>query len=283
MPTDTLWKEKWITLIHEQNYNEAIELLNLHAGQNRTSPSTALKMKAVESIKMSLRADQKRFEWVAMALADHYQPTAKEIATQLLIDLYEELPQIVSEKLRILADDSDWEVREWAASACGTLLINHFTALYTIMKAWTADPSPNVRRAASLSVKYACKKRKEEWAEPLLDLISPLLIDNDPYVKKNLGPFAIGDGLLRAYPDQTLNRVNQWIHIDNGEARWNIAKIFTTAQGAKNADRALPVLEILINDERPIVKRALKSALNNLQKRRPEVYNFLACKASKSY
>ncbi|SES91154.1 hypothetical protein SAMN05421676_10292 [Salinibacillus kushneri] len=97
-------------------------------------------------------------------------------------------------------------------------------------------------------------------------------------MKKNLGQFAIGDGLLRYYPDKVLGRLNKWIVINDENARWNLAKIFSSAEGMKYIVRAEGIIITLLNDERYKVKKAIHSNLNKVRKKEPELFGKLAIK-----
>ena len=109
----------------------------------------------------------------------------------------------------VLADDADWEVRECAAGLFARVLERDFERGLALFAKWTAHRSPNVRRAVALAAKSAAQERRPGRARPLLDLVERLLSDAAEYVRKNLGPFAIGDGFLRAYPEATLARLRR--------------------------------------------------------------------------
>ncbi|WP_174616063.1 DNA alkylation repair protein [Virgibacillus ihumii] len=244
--------------LKQHHFTKAPEILNKLGTGARNAPKTAVKNKAVKAVLTEVNTKQEILD-IAVGLADTNDSAAKEIAAHLLGKVYEINPVHVSEKLRILADDENWEVREWAAGACGDILSNYFGSFYNEMMNWTADKSGNVRRAAALAAKYAGKTRNREYAEPLLDLVEQLLTDSDSYVKKNLGQFAIGDGLLRYYPESTLARLDNWIKMDDEYARWNVAKIFSAAEGMKHICECKDVFQILLEDDRNKVKRAVKS------------------------
>src|SRR3972149_5197549 len=55
------------------------------------------------------------------------------------------------EPLRRLADDANWEVREWAGSAAGEVAALHFAGFYPVLQRWAADPSQFVRRAVCIA------------------------------------------------------------------------------------------------------------------------------------
>jgi 3-methyladenine DNA glycosylase AlkC len=85
-----------------------------------------------------------------------------------------------------------------------------------------------------------------------------------------LGPFAIGDGLLRYYPELTIKRLINWAEAENEQVRWNVAMAFSAAEAAKHLEAALPILSHLATNNRRFVWRAVASAMRNLGRRAPE-------------
>ncbi|MBP1947468.1 DNA alkylation repair protein [Virgibacillus litoralis] len=266
--------ESFVYQLGDENFRGAIETLKELGTGARNTPKSPVKNKAIEYV-ISTVQDKSRLRDMAIKLAEFEDATAKEIAAHLLTSVFDEYPRQVSNVLRLLANDENWEVREWVAGACGEILTNHFELFYEDIKSWTRDNSENVRRAASIAAMYAGKKRKEEYGEPLLDIVELLLTDSSTYVKKNLGQFAIGDGLLRYYPSKVLRRLNKWIEISDENARWNIAKIFSSAEGMKYICESESIIKILLHDERYKVKKAIDSTLNKAIKKNPDLVNGL--------
>jgi hypothetical protein len=91
-------------------------------------------------------------------------------------------------------------VREAAGGLLGTLLDRDFTKIRGRLEVLRSSRSENLRRSVVLAVKYAARRDKPERVPQLLALLQPLMRDEEPYVRRNLGPSAIGDGLLRAEP-----------------------------------------------------------------------------------
>jgi HEAT repeat protein len=210
------------------------------------------------------------YTWVCR-LSDRPEPAARAIAASLSRHYWPSRPDEVHARLLRLADDEDWWVREAAHSTMGSLLVAHFDALYPILQSWAGHPSANVRRGVAIAARTAANERREEWAEVLLDLVEPLLTDRAQYVRKNLGPYAIGDGLLRCYPQPTLAHIRRWADDPREEVRWNVAMAFRSFGGTRNLQEALEILGQLAADERRFVWRAAASALHYLGKRHPEV------------
>jgi len=206
----------------------------------------------------------------ACRLSDRPEPAARAIAAPLFRHYWPSRPDEVQARLLRLAADEDWWVREAAHSTMGDLLIAHFNALYPILQSWTRHPSANVRRGVAIAARQAANERREEWAEALLNLVERLLADREKYVRKNLGPYAIGDGLLRCYPELTLRRLEEWAASDDEQVRWNVAMSFASYGGNKQWKKALEILTRLATDERRYVWRAVASALRYIGRRRPE-------------
>jgi GNAT superfamily N-acetyltransferase len=209
------------------------------------------------------------YDW-ACCLADRPEPAARAIAAPLFRHYWPSRPDEVQARLLRLADDEDWLVREAAHSTMGSLLIAHFDALYPILQSWARHPSANVRRGVAIAARRASNERREEWAEILLNLVKPLLADHDKYVRKNLGSYAIGDGLLRCYPELTLRYLEEWAESEDEQVRWNVAMSFASYGGNKQWEKALEILTRLATDERRYVWRAVASALRYIGRRHLE-------------
>ena len=182
----------------------------------------------------------------------------------------------VERAIHRLARDDDWEVRETAASLLGDALERAFGEYLRPAQVWMAAGDPRLRRAVIVAAKYAARSRHPERADTLLDLIEPAMSDHAEYVRRNLGPFAIGDQLLRSYPDATFARLERWSREPDENVRWNVASTFTSASGARVAERGFGMLAFLAGDTRPFVTRAVSAAVRNILKRRPELRDAVA-------
>jgi 3-methyladenine DNA glycosylase AlkC len=211
-----------------------------------------------------------RRDW-ATRLLQHPRRVDKELAAVILRPLIATNPAEVERAIQRLARDEDWEVRETAASLLGDSLERAFDEYLRPAQAWVASGDPRLRRAVVVAAKYAARSRHPERAEVLLDLIEPALADRNEYVRRNLGPYAIGDQLLRSYPDATFARLERWAREADENVRWNVASVFTSASGAKVAERGFGILAFLAADTRPFVTRAVSAAVRNILKRRPEL------------
>ena len=211
-----------------------------------------------------------RRDW-ASRLLSHPRRVDKELAAILLAPLARTHPADVERAALRLARDERWDVREAAAVLLGEALDVAFDHFHRTCRTWMDKEEPRVRRCIVVAAKYAARSRAPERAAPLLDLIEPALRDRDEYVRRNLGPFAIGDQLLRSYPEETLARLGKWAKDPNEVVRWNVAMAFSSATGAKLAEQGLPLLRELEADESKFVARAARASLRRMQKRRPDV------------
>jgi len=248
-----------------------LDILHRQATKHAITPKQSVKEKALQIMYQCLQQSATIYH-VGIQLANSDSPTGQELGAILIATHYESNPSEVNAALVRLADSPHWEVREWVASACSIALTNNFQSFYPTLMNGTRNHSPNVRRAVAVAVKYAARKLDETYAELLIDLIEPLLWDEDKYVKKNLGAFAIGDGLLKYYPKQLMNRLHRWIASDNEHVRWNLIKIFSSAEGIKYMGDCVNIVRILSNDQRKIVKSAFTSTMRSVKKRDPETF-----------
>ena len=216
-----------------------------------------------------------RRDW-ATRLLQHPRRVDKELGAVILRPLIATNRLDLERAVHRLARDDDWEVRETAASLLGDCLERDFDQYLRPAQAWIATGDARLRRAVVVGAKYAARSRHPERADALLDLIEPALSDHDEYVRRNLGPFAIGDQLLRSYPDATFARLERWSRDPNENVRWNVASTFTSASSAKVAERGFGLLAFLASDTRPFVTRAVSAAVRNILKRRPELRDAVA-------
>jgi 3-methyladenine DNA glycosylase AlkC len=268
----TSWEQEFQQYLIQEKIDNAITFIEKFSS-NAENFSLADKDRALHIIENHLaNLDQAR-EWLDKLLANQ-NPIAREVgallAARLIPALYPHNRQEVREILARIADDPNWEVRESVAHVYLQLLKVDENAAFSLLNEWVKHPSENIRRAAAITIKKIGKERRTEWGTPLLDLIEPLLCDRSRYVCKNLGPFAIGDGLLRYYPQLTLERLEHWSTWEDGQVLWNVAMVFSASEGAKHLDEAINILDRLARDERRYVWRSVASAMRNLGRRSPE-------------
>ncbi|MCM3081665.1 DNA alkylation repair protein [Brevibacillus invocatus] len=267
-----MWEERFQDAVVRSDISVMLDILHMQVTKHAITPKQSVKDKALKIIYLGLQQSATIYN-VGIQLANSKSPTGEELGAIVLATHYNVNPSEVNSVLLKLADNTHWEVREWVASACAIVLTNNFQNFYPVLLGWTKNHSPNVRRAVVVAVKYSARKLEDNYAELLIDLIEPLLCDEDRYVKRNLGAFAIGDGILKYYPKHLINRLNIWINSENEHVRWNIMKIFSTAEGIKYIEDSIHVLKILSNDQRKIVKSAFKSTILSIKKRDPEIFH----------
>jgi len=249
--------------LSKKNLNEFI-----HAWTQKKEHYVEFYSETLRLVKKNL-SEEETFEW-AKQLAPKRETRSLACLMLTLGNPYLRHKEEVKRLLLTLGNDERWETRESAAYAFADVLLKNFDKTYPQFQEWVGHDSENIRRAIALAAKYVARARKPEYGEPLLCLIQPLLSDKSLYVRKNLGPFAIGDGLLRAYPKLTMQHVEKWSQSKDEQVLWNVAMVFSSAEGSKHCDEALSILRRLAADERRYVWRAVASALRNLGRRKPD-------------
>ena len=203
---------------------------------------------------------------LAKKLLRRQEYTSRNIAVRLLISGWPGNKDIET-LIKVAANDPDWIVREYAAGTFAALLEKDFAHFAKTFSNWVRTETVNVKRAIALAVKYDAKSGAMEKWKVYFHLINCLMAEKDEYIRKNLGPFAIGDGLLSRFPKQILHSCRKWSKSPNENIRWNTAMIFTAAAAGNFIKEGRPILRELEMDPSPFVARAAKRAIKNLEKR----------------
>ena len=237
----------------------------LHHG--RPGSPAALRQQVGERLAMAL-ADQsgRAMRWIDL-LATSPSPTGRQVACLLLATHYPTDPAGVLRTAEVLAEDPHWEVREAAGGLLGSLLDHDFSRMRLRLEILRNSRSENLRRAVVLAAKYAARRDKPERVPHLLALLQPLLRDREPYVRRNLGPYTIGDALLRVDPKETLRSLREWSRDRDPMVRWNVAMAFSSAIGSFHWPAAKSILERLAKGPEPLVRSAVAKAMRRCRQR----------------
>lgn len=197
-------------------------------------------------------------QWIPGLLASSV-PAAREVAAQLIGPLWMRMPEY-SEAVGRLAGDPDWEVREWAVSP----LIDRYRAdpvsAWRLYQKWVEEGPDAIQRAVAVAIRSLAKFR-DLPIQPLIALVDGLVVVEAEFVRKNLGPFCVGDSLLPDYPEETLPHLARWVGQASWAARWNAAAAFTAKRSRPLWVRAADFIEPLQNDPDIRVRRAAVRAL----------------------
>jgi len=211
---------------------------------------------------------RKIWMWTRMC-SSRPEVEARQVACALLDAFWKDHRKEVEKLTLNLARDEEHEVRLYAASTMARIIRSNFRSYFRYMRLWSRHADPSVRRQVIIATVAVADSNHPEWARPLLDLLEPHMSDRDPYIRRNLGPFALGQGLLRVYPEETLERCERWLPSEDEIVRWNIGMAFATPVIPVDRARALAILKLLASDTRRFVWGAAAAALQNLAKAEP--------------
>ncbi len=260
-------KKKILKSIGEKKYFRIIAILEKiktkHAGTAKTKDKRFVIREMVKFIIDNSRNQEKDFYDAGLFFCKRKEDVAKEIGISLIWRGYKYNPGKVKEYLLKTADDTNWEVREYAATAFADTLYCNGDFYKDLMK-WSKHKSENVRRAVVFS---ALALKDSDNLDKAFAILEPLLYDDSKYVKKNLGPFILGSHFGNRFPEETIKRLNKWSKITDSNVRWNIIMSFNNSFGNSHPEEALAVIKYFTGDTDPVVKRAMLSTLNFLSKR----------------
>ena len=175
----------------------------------------------------------------------------------------------VLESLKKLILDGDASVQRAACRALGTFFYQHFAEVYPHLRRWAEEEDPALRRAVAFAVMEAIHPFRFDLAEHFLKLIELLLPDKTPQIRWAVGPKAIAEGLLPAYPDDTFEYLTKWSTVHDEQVLWNVAMGLSGAAAIRRTAKALIILRRLALDERRYVWRAVASAMWRLGRKDP--------------
>ena len=169
-------------------------------------------------------------------------------------------------KIREMADSPKWGVRENAAVEIKKINDKFFLEYLPVWKKWVAEPNPNIRRA----VEVGLLRIKKEFIPHAMDLLAPLAYDDNAYVRKNCGPFALSHVGYKD-PDATFKRLRKWMKVKDKNVRWNVAMCLGVWFGYSNPEESLKLLKVLAKDKEKFVWRATASSLVKLVRKHPKL------------
>ncbi|MFC1682129.1 HEAT repeat domain-containing protein [Nanoarchaeota archaeon] len=169
-------------------------------------------------------------------------------------------------KIRNTATDEHWGRREDATKYIKAINDNSFLEYLPVWKEWVRDSDPNIRRA----VEVGLLRIKKEHIPLALELIEPLLYDEDNYVRKNCGPFALSH-IGYKDPEATFSKLKKWMKINNKNVRWNVAMCLGVWFGQSYPKESLRLLKQLSKDKEKFVWRAVASSLIKLIRKHPQL------------
>ena len=226
---------------------------------------------AAQQLAVALQEDDEDLLEAIEGLLAKPSTGSQHLACQLIPYAYKKKRKKAMGFLPQLIESKDWTIRDAACEVTGRLLRDDFSRTIGILETWRSQGSINLYRALAIAAIRAANPMHLERAEPLLNLLEPLLIEREPIVRRNLGPSAIGAHLLAHYPSQTFEYLAKWSTSYDAQTLWNVAMAFSAPPAVPIAKKALIVLRKLSLDERRLVWRAVASALWKLGRKRPDL------------
>ena len=230
----------------------------------RPGCSSKIKAKVIDLICAELD-EEKQFLW-GKDLLQRKEYVVREIGCRLVSSGWKKHKKEVQKLMVLAAEDEDWEVREYAAGLFARILALDFERVAKIYLKWSKSGSPNLKRAIAVGVKYRAIDGNEGEVESTLEILKNMMPETDEYLRKNLGPFAIGDALLPKFPKPTIKMLKQMAEDKEVGVRWNVAMSFSSAASRKYKKEGLPIVQSITYEDSKLVGRAVKKAISNLDK-----------------
>ncbi len=261
--------------IRSGNYKKIITIIDSistkHAGTAKMNDKRYVIAEIASHINnLGLKDPDREFFRIGKKILALRSDNAKEIGIHTICRGYKYNKDKVTEYLYRITNDSNWEVREYAAGALSAVLRSNSEFIKTLRK-WTKDKSENIRRGVVLAACGLRNLKDPSSFDKALTLLEPLLSDSSRYVKVNLGPFILGGYFGNHFPEKIFELLDRIIKSDNENVKWNAAMIFNNSFGNRNPNEAVKYLRILAKDKSTVVQRAVRSTMHNLRKRHKNI------------
>jgi HEAT repeat protein len=248
---------------NKKSLSDVLSELEHHSTSSRGSAPAKEIDKAARILKSSGRATLEN----ARVLLDIGTNTSIELALLILpVELNKDSNKVFDILIKY-ANHENWEIREYAGEMIGEFLRYHYSDYKKRLIHLRDSDSENIRRSVVIGLKYLGKYRELSLSKEILEILSLYMDDDSNYVKKNLGPFAIGDAMLDYDPTRTLAFLKEHASDDDPIVRWNVASAFSTAAGAKHHELGFELLRELILDNDKSVRQMALNSFRNIYKR----------------
>ncbi|MBK6879097.1 MAG: DNA alkylation repair protein [Ignavibacteria bacterium] len=238
-----------------------------HAGTAKTKDKRFVIHELVKHVHDNCQDIEKVFFGYGKYLCEIDSDNAKEVGVSIIWRGYRQNPGVTEKQLLRIADDKNWEVREYAGSAFASVLREN-PKLQSKMIKWSGHRSENIRRAVVFS-SLAYKERGD--TSKAFEILSLLMSDSSNYVKKNLGPFILGSHFGNNFPDATFEFLLDHSKSIDLNVLWNVAMSFNNSFGNRYPKEALEILSLISQSNLPSVNRAIVSTLKHLNKRNENI------------
>lgn len=165
-----------------------------------------------------------------------------------------------------LADDPLWDIREGAQLALKAAMEYHLAEVSPVVRYYTTDPRPNLRRAALMACRPKPRMPAKQVAARLV-LAEPLLADRATYVRRNV-PYVLG--FFQAYGDVLLPFLLRWARSGDELVRQQAAEALGGSVLEGDPEVVFEVLAALAADRRKSVASAVARALKSVTAAHPE-------------
>lgn len=229
-----------------------------------------LSLKALRSLAQSL-AHSLAPDDVRYLIKLEQNPQAKKLGCWLLVKT-DKLPLRDGLGLaRHLALDEDWGVREEVTYLYRRLMIEHLPEESNEFEREMSIGPSRVKRAIAIGAgrvpTHGIAKKRPGLGPVLLGILEHALADPDPYLVKNLGPFAIGSYLLGYFPCTVFPAIERWAGSPDERVRATAARSLTAEGSSKDPARATTLALRFLQDDSNIVSRVARRAVGRLVKK----------------
>jgi len=252
----------------EQNIRDSVNATEIDSFIELLRPVEA-NYKTVNMVKKII-VDLDRYEQVnwAKALVKMDRPIYKVIGAYLLDknEVYKKEPEFILELVKDFSADEDWNVRQASVDMMENLVTGTDENQLNLIKMLVESDEAHLRRLALLTCKSIAKSAtyEDELKAELLDVIEPLLAEEDPYVQ-TVSSETFNEGFMKYCTEMTLDWLREKINeTDNPTVKSTVLTILASRYVEDNIEEALNIIDGMLEESDAQIKKARSSALHKL-------------------
>jgi len=237
----------------EHEYPEQGELHDIHIPSGIKSAVASKLVEDKHLLKERLEIIQKLVKSKNSAIV--------ETGICMVPSVYGSDPHISENILESASRNDNWEIREFASEAAGNILSIDFDSFSNVIEKWAESGDGRLMRSAALALRRYSYSMPSSNCDRIMDMLDRMMKNNDPYLRRNLGPYAIGDGILGNCKETAEIRIREWARSENQEIRKNTVLIFKARKSSRNQEFSREILNILAHDKDARIRSMAKTML----------------------
>jgi hypothetical protein len=172
----------------ESEFLEKDELHDFHISSGIKSAVTSKLVRDKHLMKERLQVIQKFVKSKNSAIV--------EAGIYMIPSVYGSEPHTSENILESASRNDNWEIREFASKTAGNILSIDLDLFSNVIEKWTESGDKRLMRSAALALRRYSYNMPSSNCDRIMEMLDSMMNKNDPYMRRDPGPYTIGDSIL---------------------------------------------------------------------------------------